>query len=418
MCLACILGGKEHIDISRRQFLRAAATGLALAGLAATGIYAKPVKSQDKTDSEEKYKVEDVLINGSKEKRFDILFLPEGYTKSMQKQFDTDITEIMKAFDTFDLLKEYKPMFNFHKVWLESEKKWTEDADGTGTVFGVKCVKDANGNPNAGFPNGKEKKINKFAETELPCILINDLSPGVGGIDYLIVSPDHLTFCHEFGHAFRLGDEYAFTSDSYGFGINLSKDEKDTPWKELIGKVTGIKTQKIDEKCYIGEELCIMGAGYMNGPKQYGPICASHIASRLRGYCGVVETAPESKDVIEIGKTDKKNLEFKMLASKTYVPQLQAWYAKGTPEEMDKLKEELNKGEKQKPDAFSDKKKYTALKVNVDKKDKTKLVVDTSKLGEGSHVIFTRAYDQNPAIILDPNQESIERRVYRLEIKK
>jgi hypothetical protein len=261
-------------------------------------------------------------------------------------------------------------------------------------------------------------KINKFAKTDVPCIILPDSTNGIGGINGILTCPHAYVFSHELGHAFGLGDEYAFTSDSYGFGINLSRDEKDVPWKELIGKVQGIKTQKVEEKMYRGDESCIMGSGGSNGGYQYGPICSSAIIRRLRAYVGVAETAPDPQNIINIGKTDKKNLEFKMLASKTYVPQLQAWSTKGTPEEMDKLKEELNKGEKQKPDAFSDKKKYTALKVNVDRKDKTKLTVDTSKLAEGSHLIFTRAYDPNPAIILDPNQESIERRVYRLEIKK
>jgi hypothetical protein len=330
-------------------------------------------------DGQDKPKPETVLNNGPPEKRFDLLFIPEKYSKDQQKDFDKDVDALVAGFDKFDVTKEYKSFFNVHKVWAptDSERKLSE--------------------------------VQELGKSDLPCVIVNDKSFGHGTGNLVLVRcrNDVSVFFHELGHGLRLDDEYRLTS--FMGGGNTCKDKKNIPWKELVDKkIKGIGVYSVEDSYFRAEEKpCLMQT--TEAGIQYGPLCSSLIITRLRKRFGLIDEATK-EEAISKDDGQQTGIELKLLASKSYIPQVSAFYLSGSADELDSLHDKL-KGKKLTLDSFADK-KYKKATIST----KKNVATITDKLPVGSHLIAVVAKDPNPAILMDPDKVTYDQRIYRVDV--
>ncbi|MEK7469335.1 MAG: M64 family metallopeptidase [Planctomycetota bacterium] len=395
----------EDARFSRRKFLKVAG-GIVVAYTV--------LGSLDDVFADPEVKVETVVNNGPSELRYDLVWMPEGYTVKEQAKFNKDFEAIIKASEKRKFFKEYGNLFNWHRIWVPSENAWTKSG-GTGTVFDIE---DKEGQI---MVNNKQKmkELSGKAKTDLPCILVNAAARlGYTTQEFLIADLNFNSAIHELGHGIgALEDEYDKSIDKRSKGINTSIDEKNPPWKKLVdNKVKGIGVYqckdfngKVIPGYFKGEEAkCLMEA--VGEDMDYGILCTNGMILGLRKEIGVIASAP-AEGVISVKKNVPVGIVLETLASRTYIPTVKAGYASGTPEEMDALAGQLRAG-KLSVDSFADKTKYkSATMANV--KNKSTL---TDKLGPGSYVVAVVVQDSNPAILLDPNGVTRAQRVYRVDV--
>jgi hypothetical protein len=406
-------------NLSRRHFLKTA--GKLIAGTAALSLYGNLEAQKE----EPKYKPEE-LWKGH-EKGFGILYLMEGYTKDMKKQAEADSKKIYERIEFHEVLKELKPLLRLQRLIFESTKKieTADKADGTGTILGYKYNK--NGYPELSQEGNELCTSLREKFNCLPCVIVPDeYACGLSSILLVKASIDLDLFYHELGLGLGLNDEKPIPWGRQRVNNrNVTFDDKNPPWKSLEdNKYPGIKTAQIegDPKAYRGEVgHCIMCEVTEENAK-YGPIDATFIWTYIRSKTGIIDTATDNSKVIEHKKGDKTPLEIKVLNTASAVQAVNAWQASGSADEMNKKSEEL-KRTKQTIENFTDKKVYTPVPITYDKKDKTKALVDLSKLAPGSYTIAviardkTKFEDPKSLIILDPDKNTIENRIYRVEIK-
>jgi len=360
-------------------------------------------------------KIVTLLKNGSNETRFDMLILSEGYTK--EKEFVKDAESIVKAFDDHSILKEDKPLINVHYAYLQSTKEWTTDSDGSGTPFKVTCDSEKT------LQLGNEKlrdELKAQAKADLPCIILRENGErvtGYSGTDGVLAVVTRMNrFFHEFGHGADLEDEYAKTEDSVN-AINTSTDEKNPMWKPAIGKAKGIGIYPAKDSK--GQVI----KGYWKGEEQdclmyktkdgidWGPLCSNGLHNYFRRFAKCIESATEEK-VLEIGKGNPLGIELKVTPTVKYSVNVQAWYCTGSDEELTKTQQGfpaiLSAAD------FKDEKKWK--KATVAQKGKGLEVKAT--LTPGSHLVVVSAYDPNPAILIDPNGDTKDKRAYRVDVKE
>jgi hypothetical protein len=355
-------------------------------------------------DQQDGPKVETVMNNGPNEKRFDLLLLPEGYTEEQQKDWDKMADALVAGFQKYSVMKEYQPLFNVHKIWAPSDKKWAKENTGKETAFSVIHNKKTDS-----FSCDDYEKVREFrskSKANLPCIVVNNATVrGLGNVGVVISQNSVTSFFHELGHGLGLSDEYT-QNPWVGFNVCGSKDK--IPWQELIDKkVKGIGVFKVTDNWFKGEEKdCLMNNA--SGELDYGILCTNGIILYLREKVGVIEDSAKDSPV-EVAKGQLSGIELKLLSSRSYVPQVNAVYQTGTADEMDALHDEL-KGKKLAFDSFD--KKYKKATVST----KKNMATITDKLPVGSHLIAVVAKDPNPAILMDPDKVTYDQRIYRVDI--
>jgi len=397
---------------NRREFFRRVgitAGGILLANTIGSidEVFAEDPKVVAKDAGVDAVKVDTFVNNGPSELRYDLVWMPEGYTVKEQAKFNKDVDMIVKESEKRKFFKEYGNLFNWHRIWVPSAESFHYPG-GNDTLFQVKSGDKVT----LGVPN-KKKELSAKAKTDLPCILVNTpMSVGYATRDHLIAgTTDQAT--HELGHAVgNLNDTYFKTNFK---GLNTSVDEKNPPWKELIDKkVKGIGVylcKDPDGKIIPGYFKSEEGESLMeNRTLDFNTVEYIGMILGLRKEIGMIASAP-AEGVISVKKNAPVGIVLETLASRTYIPSVKAGYASGTPEEMDALASQLRAG-KLSADSFADKTKYKpATMTNV--KNKATL---TDKLGAGSYVVAVVVQDSNPAILLDPDGVTRAQRVYRVDV--
>ncbi len=388
--------------ISRRGFLK----------LGASAAFAAPFLSLDELLAQDA-KVETVVNNGAPESRYDFVFLPEGYTKNDRAVFDADVANMVKALDKLRVWQEYRPLTNVHKIWVPSDAAWSTAANGDGTAFGV--TYDAKNNHPVLDDKSKRDSHKELAKAELPIILIKTDDKDVTGFSSqkgVITPANGRILTHEIGHGFDLQDEYRRSTTMNG--LNCSADGKNPPWKELIGKVPGISTNRvknISDEWYRGEkDDCLMLI--LRDGLDYGPLCTNGIITYFRRTVRPIDSAPKEDEPLVYVK-GKPLVELTTNNSKTHKVAVQAWYCAGTEEQLEKAKSSLP--EMFTPQFFKENEKLWK-KTTVTPKGKG--IVANATLSKGSYLLAVLAYDTNPAIILDSSNDTKDKRVYRLEVKE
>ncbi len=261
------------------------------------------------------FKTFTILKNGPSDKKVDIVFLFDGYTKADKEKLHKDAKRFANYFWTYPPFKNYKDKFNIWGIETFSEENGT-DIPGENiwkkTLF------------NSSFYTFRSERYLTIQDTKtirniaalVPYdqiyIIVNTSKYGGGGIFnfWNITAADNplskWVFLHEFGHGFAgLADEYVDTEISDDFyNKNVEPWEPnitnlvnfESKWKNLIQK--GTPTPTPDNDKYNNTIGLFEGAGYvakgvyrsyrnceMRQLKQgFCPICSQAIKQMIKFY--------------------------------------------------------------------------------------------------------------------------------------
>jgi hypothetical protein len=177
------------------------------------------------------FKLMDIMINGSIEKKVDILILGDGYAKEDMEKFRKDAKHFTEQLFSYQPFKKHRNDFNVRAMEVISEDSgidkpdqdvWKQTALGTmyNTFGSARYVLTEE--------NKAMRDIADAAPYDFVTILVNDNRYGGGGIFNLYTTcftkparagqeweMDYV-YVHEFGHCFAgLGDEYYSSQVSY-----------------------------------------------------------------------------------------------------------------------------------------------------------------------------------------------------------
>ncbi len=222
-----------------------------------------------------------IFHSGNYGKRLDILFLPEGYTKSDSLKYRNDCNRFMNFLFTYSPFSEMKNKIN---IWGINKFSEEEGADIPGKNIYCKTLLNS-----SYYTFGSERYLmvnNYFKLADVAAavpydqifILVNAKKYGGGAIYnfYSTVAAQNkkaeLVFVHEFGHGLAgLADEY-YTSDvSYEnyYDTKTEPWEKNITtlvnfnkkWKNLVDKTTPVPTPQ--DSMYYDKIGVFEGAGYV-----------------------------------------------------------------------------------------------------------------------------------------------------------
>ncbi|WP_163707482.1 M64 family metallopeptidase [Mangrovibacterium lignilyticum] len=264
------------------------------------------------------YPVETILENGKPENKVDLVFVPEGYTKSEMDKFQKDIKRLTDYLFSMPPYDQHKGDFNFYAVLVPSAESGT-DIPGDGiyknTVFNSNFYTF---DSERYLTTRDLKSIHDAAAGatyDQVYVLVNSEKYGGGGFyNYLnLTTVDNerspQVFVHEFGHGFAgLADEYYSSQVSYEEFYNLKVEpwepnittlvDFDAKWKDMIDEGTPQptpRTAKYDQKVGLFE-----GGGYTakgiyspvvdcrmktNEAVGFCPVCSKAIEETIRSYC-------------------------------------------------------------------------------------------------------------------------------------
>lgn len=260
-----------------------------------------------------------VIQGGEKvNKKIDIAFVAEGYTKKEMKKFREDVKRIWDYIISVPPFDEYKTQFNVYAVESPSVESGT-DSPGNGVYKNTIL--------NSSFftfdtprylTTSDMKSLHDVAATvpyDQLFIVINSSVYGGGGFYnyYSATTADHAlslkVAIHEFGHGFAgLADEYyssnvAFDDEYYNLKVEpwepnittlVDFDEK---WRDMVSEGVDIPTERIPS---LADSVGVFeGGGYSakgiyspyqncrmksNAPKSFCPVCSKAIKDVIEYY--------------------------------------------------------------------------------------------------------------------------------------
>ena len=246
---------------------------------------------------------------GDSRQKIDIVFVPEGYTKSEMKQFRKDCEANMASILDHKPFNELKDRFNFIIVEAPSkhsgisiprEKEWKNTIVGSNfdTFYSDRYLTTLN-----------IKKLYDLLDG-IPCesiiILANTNEYGGGGIynNYMLSAArgrdSKSVIVHEFGHSFAgLADEY-FYDDQYEtyYPANIEPWEQnlttlvdfDSKWKDMLPLDTKIPTIADGQEVYTKVGV-YEGGGYQSrGVYRPAQNCRMH-TNKAPDFCPVCQRA-------------------------------------------------------------------------------------------------------------------------------
>ncbi len=276
--------------------------------------YVNPTNYFIKKEKPKKAEFAKVLYSGLPEKKLDIVFLPEGYTKEEMEKFHKDVNKFTTYLFNYEPYKELKEKINVWSVDAISEESGTD-------IPGENIWKNTALNSSF-YTFGTERYLTTFDvksfrdyAANVPydqiVILTNTKKYGGGGFYnlYSLFSSDNeyseLVFIHEIGHGFTgLADEY-YTSDVafqdfYDLTVEPAEPNITTlvdfasKWKNMVDKDTPIPTPN-DNK-YKSSVGAFEGGGYVAkgiyrpkascmmkeyNSKKYCPVCLKAVREMI-----------------------------------------------------------------------------------------------------------------------------------------
>jgi hypothetical protein len=245
----------------------------------------------------------DLERNGPSANRVDVVIMGDGYTLgSLKKSFHSRAEEMVEAFDREDVLREYRPYFNFVRAAVVSAD---DGVDGYGREYDTALDAYVTSTTASRFSAVKAKKV-EFYLDQLPShdgvaiAIIRDETRGapsgrvatVGGGK---VDPDAVV--HAWGHAFAgLGDEFSDNTDRHIFDPgerpNVSLTESPVPWQHWIdakhasvGVYSGAAGRAKGAWRPVGGN-CVMESG-----RDFCPVCREALVLAIYGVVDGIDGA-------------------------------------------------------------------------------------------------------------------------------
>jgi len=209
-----------------------------------------------------KYPKFDVLVNGTPDKKVDIVIIPEGYTESEMGLFVNDCEAFKENLFKFSPYSENKERFNIYGVLAPSRESGTDiPAKGIykNTILNTQFYTFDSERYCMTSDNESVRDVASNAPYDQIYILINSKKYGGGAIyNHYNASVNSnrqaaKIFIHELGHGFAaLGDEYYNSSVSYSDFYDVTVEpwepnittmvDFNSKWKHLIKKGVPIPT--------------------------------------------------------------------------------------------------------------------------------------------------------------------------------
>jgi hypothetical protein len=177
------------------------------------------------------FAVSNVMLNGSPNKKVDILILGDGYVKDDMEKFRKDVKHFTEVLFSFEPFKTHKKDFNVRAIEVISTESGIDMPDlniWKNTALGTMYNTFGSARYILTEDNRTLRDIAGTAPYDFITILINDNRYGGGGIFNLYTTSFTKTakpgyewemdyvYVHEFGHCFAgLGDEYYNSQISY-----------------------------------------------------------------------------------------------------------------------------------------------------------------------------------------------------------
>ena len=253
------------------------------------------------------YKTFEILKNGDSEKKVDIAFIFDGYTKDEIEKLHKDAKRFADYLFSYSPFKENRDKFNIWGVEVISNESGTDMP--TRNVWKNTAINsNFNTFKSERYLTTSDIKSLRDAASLVPYdqifLLVNSAKYGGGGIYnfWSITSVDDpaskYVFLHEFGHGFGgLADEYVdngISDEFYPEGVepwepnitNLVNFDK--KWKKMIDKKTPQPTPATTE--YAATIGLFEGAGYM-AKGFYRPYRKCEMQTLMVGYCPICRNA-------------------------------------------------------------------------------------------------------------------------------
>lgn len=256
------------------------------------------------TKPENRFKVDTLLYNGDCDKKVDLLFVAEGYTKEEMDKFRKDAAKFMGYLFKMKPYKSRKNDFNIWAVEAESEESGTDfphlniwkNTAANSSFYTFRTARYLTA------PNQTDIcKLASNAPYDALYVIVNTDTYGGGGIYnfYGLSMSNHKyeaeVFVHEFGHSFAgLGDEYYDSETSYEDFYNI----KNEPWEPNITTKVNF-SEKWEDMVGVDGVGLFEGGGYMakgifrpredcrmktNTAKDFCPVCQRAINRMIDIY--------------------------------------------------------------------------------------------------------------------------------------
>lgn len=260
-------------------------------------------------EQREKFEIKELLANGNPEKKVDVVFLAEGYTKKELDKFVKDANRMVNYLFSVPPFSGQKEKFNFYAVLTPSEDSGTdipEERIYKNTLFNSTFYTfDI-----PRYLTTSDMKSIYDAASVVPndqiCLLVNSERYGGGGFYNFVnvcTSDNNLSekvFVHEFGHGFAgLADEYYSSAVAYENFYNLEVEpwepnittlvDFESKWKGLLDKTIPVPTPRSLK--YENSLGVFEGGGYMS-KGIYSPVMDCRMKSNVtEDFCPVCKKA-------------------------------------------------------------------------------------------------------------------------------
>jgi hypothetical protein len=194
----------------------------------------------------------DVLINGTADKKVDIVILPEGYCEPELGQFISDCKKFAETLFTAEPYSKYNDRFNIRGVLAPSTDSGTDipaDTTWKRTLMNTSFYTFDSERYCMTYDNKSVRDLAANAPYDQIYILVNSAKYGGGAIfnDYSVSVNSNLhaakIFVHEFGHGFAgLADEYYTDEVAYSDFYPLDVE----PWEPNLTTLVNFKVKWMD----------------------------------------------------------------------------------------------------------------------------------------------------------------------------
>ncbi|MGE0868629.1 MAG: M64 family metallopeptidase [Kofleriaceae bacterium] len=197
--------------------------------------------------------------DGATERRFNLLFVPEGYTEAELPKFEQDLATMWGGVATTDVYKDHLNLINVWRQNIKSAESGVSDPRGNAnkdtafnTTFGddISTVRRCLW-PSSNWSSITNASINRLKQTvnaDVVIVIANTnewagcATPGFI-VQSVPSSGGDTVLAHELGHAlFGLADEYEESGRSCRSAPNVTTNLSVIPWRDMILPNTPIPT--------------------------------------------------------------------------------------------------------------------------------------------------------------------------------